>query len=76
MALRGTKKSRKKAKTRQGNRDKMKLVPKSVYATSGYRSNMRAASTSSGGALGRGGRAISRAQRYYDMRVAFGLSAG
>lgn len=37
---------------------------------------MRAASTSTGGALGRGGKAINRSQRRYDMRVAFGLSAG
>lgn len=37
---------------------------------------MRAASTESGGAVGRGGRYISRSQRYYDMRRAFGLSAG
>lgn len=29
-------------------------IARTTYATSGYRSNMRAASTSSGGSLGRG----------------------
>lgn len=51
-------------------------IARTTYATSGYKSNMRAASTSQGGVLGRGGKAINRSQRRYDMRVAFGLSAG
>ena len=51
-------------------------IARTTYATSGYRSNMRAASTNSGGSLGRSGKAINRSQRHYDMRKAFGLSAG
>ena len=51
-------------------------VNRTTFATSGYRSNMRAASTSNGGAIGRGGRAINRSQRHYDMRIAFGLAVG
>lgn len=37
---------------------------------------MRAASVEAGGRVGRGGRYITRNQRYYDMRRAFGMSAG
>lgn len=46
------------------------------FSTSGYRGGRRAASTSSGGKLGRGGKFINRRQRYGDMRKAFGLSGG
>ena len=37
---------------------------------------MRAASVSSGGKVGRQGKFISRSQRAYDMKKAFGISAG
>lgn len=46
------------------------------FSTSSYVGGRRAASVSSGGAVGRGGRFISRRQRYGDMRQAFGLSGG
>lgn len=45
-------------------------------STSGYRGGRKSASTSSGGGLGRGGKFISRRQRYGDLRKAFGLSGG
>ncbi len=45
-------------------------------ASSGYKGSMKAASTSSGGKLGRKSKFITRRQRYYDMRRAFGLSGG
>lgn len=45
-------------------------------STSGYKGGRRAASTSSGGKIGRGGKFISRRQRYGDLRKAFGLSGG
>lgn len=49
---------------------------RTTNATSGYKGGMRAASTSRGGTVGRGGRFVTRRQRYYDMRKAFGMSAG
>lgn len=45
-------------------------------ATSGYRGGMRAASEGRGGKVGRKGQFVTRRQRYYDMRKAFGMSAG
>jgi hypothetical protein len=47
-----------------------------LNASSNYKGGRQAASVSSGGKLGRGGRYISRRQRYGDMRKAFGLSGG
>ncbi len=49
---------------------------RTTNATSNYRGGMRAASVSSGGAVGRSGRFIGRRQRYGDMRRAFGMSSG
>ncbi len=49
---------------------------RTTYATSNYTGGMRAASVSSGGVVGRGGKFISRRQRYRDMRLAFGMSGG
>jgi len=51
-------------------------MPTTTYSTGGYRTGMRAASTKSGGPSGRGGRFISRQQRYRDLRLSLGLSAG
>lgn len=51
-------------------------LPRTTSATSNYLGGMRAASTESGGTIGRSGRFISRRQRYYDMRTAMGLSGG
>ncbi len=36
----------------------------------------RSASTTVGGPIGRGGRFVTRNQRYRDMRAAFGVAAG
>lgn len=49
---------------------------KTLNATSGYRGGSRAASIASGGKVGRGGKFITRRQRYGDVRKAFGLSSG
>lgn len=51
-------------------------LARTTNVTSNYTGGMRAASQESGGRLGRSGRFISRRQRYYDMRVAMGLSGG
>ncbi len=52
------------------------MARRTTNVTSGYKGGSRAASTSSGGKVGRGGKFISRRQRYGDMRKAFGLSGG
>ena len=49
---------------------------RTIFSSSAYRGGRQAASTSSGGKLGRGGQYITRRQRYRDMRLAFGLSGG
>ncbi|SDE15934.1 hypothetical protein [Riemerella columbipharyngis] len=49
---------------------------RTTSATSGYRGGSKAASTESGGKLGRNGKFITRRQRYGDLRRAFGLSSG
>lgn len=51
-------------------------LPRTTMATSNYRGGMRAASQETGGKLGRSGKFITRRMRYYDMRVAMGLSGG
>lgn len=51
-------------------------MPTTTNSTGGYRAGRRAASTESGGALGRGGKFITRQQRYRDLRRSLGLSAG
>lgn len=51
-------------------------VIRTPSSTSGYRGGRKAASTSSGGSLGRKSKFVSRRQRYYDMRKAFGMSGG
>lgn len=58
------------------NRRNNPVKLRTTNVTSNYRGGMRAASTAKGGALGRGGKFVTRRQRYYDMRKAFGLSAG
>lgn len=49
---------------------------RTTFATSRFRGGRQAASTSSGGVLGRGGRFISRDTRRRDLRVALGLAGG
>lgn len=49
---------------------------RTTNATSGYRGGMKTASTGVGGKIGRNSRYVSRRQRYYDMRIAFGRSGG
>lgn len=49
---------------------------RTTNATSGYRGGARAASIEPGGKVGRGGRFVTRRQRYGDLRRAFGLSGG
>ena len=49
---------------------------RTTFATSNYTGGRKAASTAAGGKLGRGGKYITRRQRYYDLRLAFGLSGG
>jgi len=52
------------------------MAARTSYSTSGYRGGRQSASVSSGGKIGRGGRYISRSQRYKDIRSAFGMSTG
>jgi len=52
------------------------MPPRTTFATSGNRGGRQSASTSSGGAIGRGGRFISRNQRYRDVRASLGMATG
>nr|DAG47262.1 MAG TPA: hypothetical protein [Caudoviricetes sp.] len=49
---------------------------RSTYSTSNYRGGRRGLSTSSGGAVSRGGRYVSRDTVRRDLRVSFGLTSG
>lgn len=51
-------------------------TPRTTFASSRYGGTRRASSVESGGRLGRGGRFITRNQRYRDIRSAMGLSSG
>ncbi len=52
------------------------MARRTTNASSGYSGGRRSASVSSGGKVGRGGKFVSRRQRYGDLRKAFGLSGG
>lgn len=53
-----------------------RLSKSTLFSSSGYSGGRKAASTSSGGSLGRKSKFVSRRQRYGDLRKAFGLSGG
>jgi len=54
----------------------MARVQRTTYSSSEYSGGRKGFSTESGGKLSKGGRYVSRRQKYYQVRVGLGLAGG